>query len=391
MDTNSTIILFICGMIIIWIITDLIMAHLSYKPLFDWWNGNGGSTYSTQFSLSTCMMSYYSTPLYYFSKLTISPQEFLSLDQIAFLVGDIFPYLRATVDGVQSGILIPRHLCESLLLKTTDGDTLFNNWYQTLNVNRDENSYLVYGSPTSSKSPADSQGNTYTYLDFGLPKADTNTSLIGIYPAPSDTNSWMGLISEWGGPALKWQADKSNTFYSPEVLSTVQDGTNLWWFNYNNTGAPRPDNFLARMGIPPDSPLVVYFCTGKYSVDGLPVDASALSNLFQSAGANAGGWIGYIRGRGPNTPIDELRNYIYTKVDWMAAPNKPCNNDPGSQALNGTTAGLSSAVPGIMMTLPMIMGESAILDPIPGGLIALLAVAGMAGMAATKAAMATKC
>jgi hypothetical protein len=91
MDTKSTIILFICGMIIIYIVTDLIMAHLSYKPLFDWWDGNDGSRYSNLFSLSTCMMSYYSTPLYYFSKLTISPQEFLDLDQIAFLVGDTSP------------------------------------------------------------------------------------------------------------------------------------------------------------------------------------------------------------------------------------------------------------------------------------------------------------
>jgi hypothetical protein len=305
------------------------------------------------------------------------------------LVGDIFPYLRATVGGVQTGILLPRHLCESVLLKISDGDTLFNNWYQSTGVNRDENSYLVYGSPTSSTSPADSNGNTYTYLEFGSPQADKSTGLIGVYPAPADSNSWMGLISEWGGPALRWQADKSNKFYSPEPLTTVQDGTNLWWFNYNNTGAPRPDNFLARMGIPPDSPLVVYFCTGKYSVDGLPVDASALSNLFQQAGANAGGWIGYIRGRGPNTPIDELRNYIYTKVDWMAAPNKPCN--PSGSAADTASSIASTAIPGLLMCLPMMFNPAGALAIGAPAILGLLGVGAQTAIAGVKAANASKC
>jgi hypothetical protein len=389
MDTKSTIILFICGMIIIYIVTDLIMAHLSYKPLFDWWDGNDGSRYSNLFSLSTCMMSYYSTPLYYFSKLTISPQEFLDLDQIAVLVGDIFPYLRATVGGVQTGILLPRHLCESVLLKISDGDTLFNNWYQSTGTNRDENSYLVYGTATPGQTGADSQGNTYTYLEFGSPQADKSTGLIGVYPAPSDSNSWMGLISEWGGPNLKWQADKSNTFYSPEPLQTPSDGSGLSWFNYNNTGAPRPDNFLARMGIPPDSPLVVYFCTGKYSVNGLPVDASALSNLFHQAGANAGGWIGYIRGRGPLASIDELRNYIYTKVDWLAAPNKPCN--PSGSALNTASSIASTAIPGLLMCLPMMFNPAGAFSMGIPAVLGLIGVGAQTAIAGVKAAGASTC
>jgi hypothetical protein len=270
------------------------------------------------------------------------------------------------------------------MLKTTDGDTLFNNWYQSSDTNRDENSYLVYGPPTSTTTGTDSNGNTYNILTFGSPQPDSNTNLIGVYPAPSDTQSWMGLIGEWGGPNLRWQPDKSTKFYSPEPLPTQNDGSGLDWFNYQNTGAPRPDNFLARMGIPPDSPLVVYFCTGKYSVDGLPVDASAFLNLLEPAGDNAGGWIGYIRGRGPTTPIDELRNYIYTKVDWISAPNKPCNS--GNQALNGVTAGFSSAVPGLMM-IP------ALFTPLgwPGVIAGLLGVATMSGLSAAKAATASNC
>jgi hypothetical protein len=199
----------------------------------------------------------------------------------------------------------------------------------------------------------------------------------------------MGLISEWGGPNLKWQADKSNTFYSPEPLQTPSDGSGLSWFNYNNTGAPRPDNFLARMGIPPDSPLVVYFCTGKYSVNGLPVDASALSNLFHQAGANAGGWIGYIRGRGPLASIDELRNYIYTKVDWLAAPNKPCN--PSGSALNTASSIASTAIPGLLMCLPMMFNPAGAFSMGIPAVLGLIGVGAQTAIAGVKAAGASTC
>jgi hypothetical protein len=143
------------------------------------------------------------------------------------------------------------------------------------------------------------------------------------------------------------------------------------------------------MGIPPDSPLVVYFCTGKYSVDGLPVDASALSNLFQQAGANAGGWIGYIRGRGPNTPIDELRNYIYTKVDWMAAPNKPCN--PSGSAADTASSIASTAIPGLLMCLPMMFNPAGALAIGAPAILGLLGVGAQTAIAGVKAANASKC
>jgi len=219
---------------------------------------------------------------------------------------------------------------------------------------------------------------------LGQPQPDSTTNLIGVYPSASDTNSWMGLIAEWGGPNLRWQPDESKKFYSPEPLPTQSDGSGLWWFNYQGTGSPRPDNFLARMGIPPDSPLVVYFCTGKYSVNGLPVDASALLNLLEPAGANAGGWIGYLRGRGSTTSIDELRNYIYTKVDWLSAPNKPCNSS--NSTLNTASAVASSVIPAAMM-IPALAPVAP-----PFGIIAgILGVATMGTLAGVKASNSTNC
>lgn len=379
---NSRVILFICAMIIVMIFTDLIMARLSYKPTFDWWNQNKGSNYTNKFSLSTCMMSYYSTPLYYLNKITIPPQQFLSLDQIAFLVGNIFPYMRTTINGVQSGIVIPRHLCESVLLKSTDGDDQYNSWYSSLSTNRDENSKLKYSQPTVTKSAPDSNGYTYTSLVFSNKIPDPKTGFIGVYPSVDDTNSWMGLISEWGGPGLRWQPDKSTKFYSPEPLQST-DPKNLTWFNWNNTGAPRPDNFLARMGIPPDSPLVVYFCTGKYSIDGMIVDPSAFLNLIQPAGANAGGWIGYIRGRGTVNSPDELRNYIYTQVDWISGPNKACSSD---SALDTTTSAVATAVP-LLMMLPAL----APVAPPFGILAGLIGIAGMTTLSTLKSNKSTNC
>jgi hypothetical protein len=290
------------------------------------------------------MLSYYSTPLYYLSNLTISPQSKLNMQQIAFLVGNIFPYIRTEINGVLEGILIPRHICESVLLKSTDGDPSFNSWLS--NSGKDESSVLSYPKPTVSK-----DSNGFTYLNFGDPLSDSTTGLIGVYPSASDTNGWMGLISDWGGSSMKWQPDSSNKFYSPEPLNTIADGADLEWFNWGGSGNPRPDNFLARMGIPPDSPIVVYFCTGKYSVNGIVVDASAFLNLLNGSGNNPGGWLGYIKGMGNNYSIDDYRNYIYTKVDWLAAPSKPCNST--NSGVNTASAVASSLVPGLLMCLPL--------------------------------------
>lgn len=377
MNNTSKIILFILGLIIIYLFTELIMAKLSYKPTFDWWNGNGGDKYSRQFSIMNCMLSYYSTPLYYISKLLISPQEVLNMSQIAFLVGNIFPYLRTEINGTTEGILIPRHICESVLLKSSDNDMLFNSWLSQ--SGKDEASILSYPTFTTSTS-TDSNGNKFTYLNFGDPLPDPTTGQIGVYPSPSDTNGWMGLISDWGGPGLKWQPDSSNRFYSPEPLNSLADGSNLEWFNWNNTGSPRPDNFLARMGIPPDSPLVVYFCTGKYSVNGIIADVVAFDNLLNGSGDNPGGWLGYIKGMGTNYSPDQYYNYIYTKVDWLSKPSKPCNSS--NSTLNTTSAVASTLIPGLLMCAPL---------GIPFGLIAGALVIGQAALSGVKASQASNC
>ena len=361
------------------------MARISYKPTLDWWANNGGPQYDNQFSILNCMLSYYSSLLYFLNGMTLNPQQVLNLDQIKFLVGDIFPYQRFTdADGNQNGLLIPRHICESVLLKTADGDQLFNNWYQTDmvsgNFGRNENIPLIY--PAAQVGTKTVGNATYNTLTFGLPKVDQTTQTVGVYPTNGDTNSWMGLIAEWGGSDLVWQPDKSDSFYAPEINPgiTPGDSNGLQWFNWNNSGAPRPDNFLARMGIPPDSPLVVYFCTGKYSVGGMPVDASALLNLLSGSGPNPGGWIGYLQGRS-NVSVDEYRNYIYTKVDWVGKPPKICN--PSDQTGNTAMAATSSAISTGLMCLPLLaMGPLGIFG-------AIAATAGMATMSGIKASNAS--
>ena len=387
MDPKLKITLVIIGIIIVFLVTEFTMAKISYKPTLDWWANNNGENYSDQFSILNCMLSYYSSLLYFLNKMTLTPQQVLDLDQIAFLVGDIFPYQRfIDANGNQNGLLVPRHICESVLLKYADGDQLFINWYNNETgpggFQRNEDVSLVYGPPTTT--PIVVGNATYQALTFGLPTVDPATGAIGVYPANGDTNSWMGLIADWaGGPNgdVLWQADESNRFYSPEIKPGVnsQDASALNWFNWKNTGAPRPDNFLARMGIPPDSPLVVYFCTGKYSIGGMPVDASALLNLLGGSGPNAGGWVGYVQGR-QGVTRDDYRNYIYTKVDWLGKPPKICN--PSNQTQNTAFAATGSVISTGLMCLPFMT------NPI-GIFFGLAAIATMGAISGVKASQAS--
>ena len=110
------------------------------------------------------------------------------------------------------------------------------------------------------------------------------------------------------------------------------------------------------MGINPDCPLIVYFVSGTYSVNGMVVDAVAFENLLEPFGPNAGGWLGYMRGMGDVSP-DEYKKYIRTRVDSQPIPSPPpC----GNKGWKGFLSFASSALPLLGFALAAETGGLAI-------------------------------
>ena len=98
------------------------------------------------------------------------------------------------------------------------------------------------------------------------------------------------------------------------------------WFGLDesgNLGNPPGDNWISRMGLPFNSPLIVGFVNNKYTMDGVPMDPTAFSNLVGGvSGGVAGGWVGFCQGRG-EVSADELYNFLSTAAEWKPTPSPP--------------------------------------------------------------------
>jgi hypothetical protein len=257
----------------------------------------------------------YSTPLYYISDFLTSPLGKLNINQTRFVTGYLFPYLSYVMDNKQGGLLVPRHLCESVLLKQEDGDELFNNWFSKMS--RNGKPITEDGDPLNytQDAPIINKDGATTY-QYTLSPSDS----YNVYPSPGDMLGWSGLILEWLGPKGQWcfKENADRLLVPHPVDPDMKDPFQYWFMN----GSGRGDNFLARMGILPTAPIIVYFCNNKYSVNGMPVDAQALQNLFAPSGPNAGGWIGFLNGAN-NEELDWYLNYIKTGVDDPPVPTPP--------------------------------------------------------------------
>ena len=98
------------------------------------------------------------------------------------------------------------------------------------------------------------------------------------------------------------------------------------------------------MGIFPDAPFVLYFCSNKYSTEGMKIDAEAFNNLLGgSGGVNAGGWVGFLNGLGgSNYNLDQYINLIRTITDYKLPPTPPPCKQPDTMA--GVSAGVGAGM-----------------------------------------------
>jgi hypothetical protein len=321
------------------------MLRINYKPNFDWWKTNGGDKYNHQFDLFTVICANYSTPLFYLSKLFASPLNQLDVQQIRFVIDQLFPYTIYVQNNKKRGLLTPKSFCETVKLSSTDKDDLFDAWFTnpaTPSIRGGkgikEEIPLVYVQSSAITGPKGETWYTYNL------KA-TEDGFYGLYPDNTDTTSWSGLILEWlngtpGATAWVMEPDKNDVLHPRYTLDDGKAYTKWFLDNGTDEDAGRPDNFLARMGIMPDTPLVTYFCGAKFSTDGMPVDAIAFQHLLAPSGTNSGGWIGFLNGikGGTDGSQDYYVKLIRTGTDDPAAPLPPgCKP---ANAGNGIAAGL---------------------------------------------------
>jgi len=359
--------------LIVYIIMSYITIRLNYKPTFDWWTTNNGKQYDKYFSVFSLIAVSYSSILYYLSSIFSAPIYKLNIDQYRFINAEILPYLRYTDDsGKQNGLLTPKSLCETVLLSTDDNDDLFNNFLRLGRV-IDGKRYsikttepLTYTRSKETKTTTD--GKIYYTYTVNTIKDDSTTT--GLYPV--STEDWKGLIGEWMGDDWAWVFSSTSNFYS---VQSIKDGaTYEKWFE-NKTG--RGDNFLARMGIIPQAPLVEAFINDVYNIDSLQLDATAMSNLIGRKGQNDGGWLGYLQGLSKDD-LDTYTNIIRSKLNVKGdPPTPPCTpNNPGK----GGAAALTSLLSGI--TSMAFVSENPVAMVVIG--LASITSAVVSGMSAAK-------
>ena len=323
-----TIVLVLCLIFLIWLIVTYVTIRLNYKPLFDWWANNRGKKYDNKLNLFTLAVANYSPLMYYISKSMSSPLNQLEVPQIRFVLGQLLPYLTYVIGGVQYGLLTPKSLCETVLLSSSDNDEAFNYWFST-----------------SDRSESIKRSYTSVKVTNGVPSGMSwykyTASNIGVYPG--NFSDWIGMILEWLGPDWVMEEDDDQILH-PRYTKEDNSHSYDYWFNTDPTKGGRPDNFLARMGIFPDAPFVLYFCSNKYSTEGMKIDAEAFNNLLGgSGGVNAGGWVGFLNGLGgSNYNLDQYINLIRTITDYKLPPTPPPCKQPDTMA--GVSAGVGAGM-----------------------------------------------
>ena len=365
--SNRTIFLIILAAIVVWFLSSYVNIRLNYKPLFDWWDQNGGDEYKDKFNMFTLVSANYSTILYYLSKLSGGPLNQLNIVQLRFIVAQLLPYTRYVQNGVQNGTVIPKSLCKSILIESGDNDQTFNNFYAT--YKRKGNNLLEGSSLKYTRSGPQTNSKNLTYYTYSLGDTDSSGQY-GVYPqSTTDTDSWTGLILEWLGPKWCIMYDDKQSIFNLVTIENAGSGDFDTW--YGKDGLGRADNFLVRMGILPDSALVVYFVNNKYSTGGMKIDAQAFQNLVQPTSSSvAGGWLGFLNGS-TSSDYDDYVNVIHAQVDFNPPTPPTCTQQ---NTTKGILTGASSAVSLGAMMFMMPWGPAMI-----GVALAALVVGGISG------------
>uniref|UniRef100_A0A6C0LVV0 Transmembrane protein n=1 Tax=viral metagenome TaxID=1070528 RepID=A0A6C0LVV0_9ZZZZ len=366
--TGKRIIIVLIVIFVLYIILQFVTIRVQYKSTFDWWKTYTGSAYNKEninydekFNLFYMLAAYHSKLLYEISSLNVKPAQGMTQQQQSFIFGDIMSYATYNDnDGTPHGCVTPRSLCESIKPELNTGDAIFDDWYNNNFTVVRNNKPLVLNLEKDKDEKDDAfWGRISVSVDDQLNEGSD------VYPSDSDTQSWMQLIIYWLGG--KWSATTVKDGDSSFNIPASKTGTLLdagGWYNYENIedmNTSHPANFFARMGIGPQSPILIYFCNGTYSVNGMRVDANAFQNLLNSHGPYAGGWVGFVKGMGNNISFDEYTNYVRSRVDYQLIPPPPpkCKKSTGGGFAGFFSAALPMAAMALFIPPPVGWGAAA--------------------------------
>ena len=358
---------------------------LENKLTLAWWKNNGGAAYHRYISLMLLFTYYQGSALgYWLLALFLPLPNQLNGAAISFITGSLLSHIRLpSAEGKQVGILTPKQLCQTILLHSGDGDEAFDKWLKQHPERKqgefdalDPEYCLQFDPPTVYD---DGLTLDYTNKAKTLRPGKFPTTYYGVYPAVGDYPSWRGCLQAWANGGLDkpatfvWKRDARNkNIYVLTPADPNKSASLDAWYN-------QPDNVFGRYGISLDSPFITFYATGNAYLNGVPVsvvDGAALENLVGAnfSATDAGGWLGFIQGRGAHAGVDDFYNLLYKSVDF--SPDAPvakrdCNHlAAGAQA--GATALFSS---GLSFLFVIASGAS-------GGVIAIGAalVAGLTGI-----------
>lgn len=324
MSLGVKIVIYLILLFFLYVAVKILEIRISYKPVFDWWKKYGGDQYDV--SIFNIFSGYNSWLLFYLSKLNTSPVNTLNTTQITFFVDHILKYTYYVDDkGVGQGALMPVHVAKSAKFEKGQGIERFDDWFKT---HKKKNQDWTLTDPE------------------------------GVYPGNGDTPAWREKIANWAGstdsgkPDGFWITTSGVDIPNPKTATT-------WSKEWQDVGE-HPDNFMAAMGISPDSPIIIGFINGKFNDPntGLLFDANAFVKVLGDSGPNLGGWLGYLKGSQKATiDSDDYVNFLYTQ--YSVKPNPPPASCGGDAA--GWLGAFGSALgggAGLAAMGPMLAGEA---------------------------------
>ena len=345
--------------LVIYLSLQFLQIRLTNRLAYDWWRTNDGATYSKYFSLTLTYSLYEGSSLLYgLLSLFLPATNRLNQAAVAFLTGNLLSHMRlprqpdATDKTTQMGILTPKQLCQTILLHKGDGDESFNAWLKD-HPSRMQGEVGPLDANFELTFPAQPDDLTKDYTGKAQSFVIKGLTYYGVYPRAGDYESWKGCLQAWANGGLMkrpvnyvWrQSAQNKSIYvlAPNDGVTIDNDAAAAWYD-------QPDNVFGRYGISVKSPLITFYTTGKAFLDGVPgnlVDGPALENLIglNFSPSDAGGWLGFINGRGSHAGVDEFYNELYKSVDFSPALPKPeCNKV--DQAIWGGVSGLLSGFAG---------------------------------------------
>jgi hypothetical protein len=387
---------FMFWILLTYLVFQLVIVYAENQAVLKWWGRGTGidKKYNDRFNIWLALCAKQSsTLLFYIIWLFVPLSAHMSFAQIAFVSTVLFKFIRIDDGDSQSGIMIPRHLVESVLLQYTDGDKAFNEWYDKNERTRILTKDNANDPTTAMTWKVLTQTDSYVlYQRQGIP--DKNNR-IGVYPKSLDREGWKCCIQYWlngdtDPPVGPWawvktaKAQGEGSLYVPDAIDPNNRGNLDEWFDIKK----HPDNFLARYGIAPTSPIVVYFANGFYNDDRMTVPDYAFGDLIDGGGG-AGGWMGFLQGQPVGTGEDQYKSLIYSTVNYDMASSTPKCNVAARTTLS-TAGSLFAGLSGLAF-----LGEDAfkIFTTGPAAFLFSMSLvsAGITGVQAYQAAKSDKC